>query len=107
MNKPRRTRKKPLEISWSDHARSDLGKIGEFIAKDNPQAALRWIEKLAQSVERLAVLPMSGRMVPEFRRKELREIIVQNYRIVYRIKPDEIEIVTVFEGHRSFPAVFS
>jgi len=108
MNKPRRTRKKkPLDISWSDRARSDLRKIGEFIAKDNPQAALRWIEKLAQAVDRLATLPTSGRIVPEFQRKDLREVIVHNYRIVYRIKTDEVEIVTVFEGHRSFPAVFS
>jgi hypothetical protein len=31
--------------------------------------------------------------------KRLREIIVKKYRIVYRIKHDCIEILTVFESH--------
>ena len=41
-----------------------------------------------------------GRQVPEFGRKDLRELIVRNYRIVYHLTADRIEIVTVFEGHR-------
>ena len=44
--------------------------------------------------------PEIGRIVPEFSNIKLREIIIKNYRIVYRIKKENIEILTVFESHR-------
>ena len=41
-----------------------------------------------------------GRMVPEISNPEIRETIIRKYRIVYRIHEEEIEILTVFEGHK-------
>ena len=46
---------------------------------------------------------MSGRIVPEYRRQDLREVLQGNYRIVYLVRKDAIEVVTVFEGHRLLP----
>ena len=46
------------------------------------------------------MFPESGRIVPEYNQKDLWEVIFQNYRIVYRIKPDIIEIVTITHGAR-------
>ena len=43
---------------------------------------------------------MAGRIVPEFERRDIREVLFRNYRIVYRVKEDQILILTVFEGHR-------
>ena len=48
--------------------------------------------------------PAFGRMVPERERPDLREVFVGSYRIVYRIRAESIDILTVFEGHRSFPS---
>jgi plasmid stabilization system protein ParE len=41
-----------------------------------------------------------GRGVPEIDRHDIREVIVQNYRIIYRLLPDEVEILTVHHGAR-------
>ncbi len=41
-----------------------------------------------------------GRVVPEINRKEIREIILGNYRIIYRIKKDVLEILTVYHSAR-------
>jgi len=92
-----------LSIYWSDKAKADLTDIGDFIARDNSRAAIQWIEKLMFAVEQAADMPFSGRIVPEFQRSELREIIRGNYRIVYRIGDNRIDVLTVFEGHRRFP----
>jgi plasmid stabilization system protein ParE len=54
------------------------------------------------AVERLAVFPESGRIVPEFRDPALREVLWRNYRIVYRCRSRCVEIVTVFHGARLF-----
>ena len=41
-----------------------------------------------------------GRIVPEISNPEIRELIVEKYRIVYRVQEEDIEILTVFEGHK-------
>jgi hypothetical protein len=41
-------------------------------------------------------------MVPEWESKDVREVFLRNYRIVYRLQKDSIHILTVFEGHRQF-----
>ena len=41
--------------------------------------------------------------MPEVERDDAREMIVGAYRIVYRVERTGISVLTVFEGHRSFP----
>lgn len=55
------------------------------------------------SIERLALLTESGRVVPERGDPEIREVIVKPYRAVYRYRPGRVEIVTVFRASRLLP----
>lgn len=66
-------------------------------------AARRWVERLRQRARDAAELPSSGRKVPEVGREDIREVFVRSYRIVYRVCPDEIHVLSVFEGHRLLP----
>lgn len=93
-------------ILWTRRAKEDLAAIGEYIAMDDPAAAVRWLDRLGGDVKRAAALPLSGRVVPELRAPGIREIIRGNYRIVYRVRKDAIDVLTVFEGHRRFPEDF-
>jgi plasmid stabilization system protein ParE len=45
-------------------------------------------------------MPLSGRVVPELERDDIREVFLRSYRIIYRVADDNIRILTVFEGHR-------
>lgn len=90
-------------LRWSRRAESDLEAIDAYIAADNPVAAARWIERLLERAQMAAMLPFAGRVVPEMGMETLREVFVRTYRIVYRIKGDEVQVITVFEGHRLFP----
>jgi toxin ParE1/3/4 len=54
------------------------------------------------SVERVAGFPLSGRVVPETRDPSLRETILGNYRIIYRVKSGLVEVLTVYHGARLF-----
>jgi len=38
--------RRPLAIHWSDRAKDDLAAIGDYIAADDPVAAMRWIDRL-------------------------------------------------------------
>lgn len=87
-------------ILWSDRARRDLLKIGDFIARDKPRAAASWVGRILEVVQRTALFPASGRIVPEIDRSDIREVILESYRIVYQLGETGITILTVFESHR-------
>jgi toxin ParE1/3/4 len=102
MNKKRRSATTPT-VRWTDRALANLEEIGDYIARDNPIAAQRWVLKLVSAAEKMASAPRAGRRVPEFGRDDLRETFLRSYRIVYRVLEQGIEILTVFEGHQQMP----
>ena len=85
-------------VSWTVQALDDLDAICEFIARDAPRYAQLFAIQAFETIDRLAMFPLSGRVVPEINRKEIREVILGNYRIVYRLKEEETEILTVHHG---------
>ena len=89
-----------LKVRWTENSIQDLLAIKEFIALDSPKRAETWIGELYFSGKNLVTFPQRGRIVPEFNQENIRELLIENYRLVYRIKPTSIEILTVFEGHR-------
>ena len=62
------------------------------------------VRRIVTTLERLAIFPESGRIVPERNEPDIREIIADPYRAVYRVKDGGVEIITVFRGSRSVPA---
>lgn len=88
-----------MRLRWTDRARRDLLSIGGIIARENPQGARGFLARLQVRARRAARFPRSGRIVPEFGREDLREIIEGNYRIVVRVRKASVEVLTVFEDH--------
>jgi len=85
-----------MKIRWTHEALLRLFEIEDFIAQDSPDRARQIIEH----TESLPDNPLSGRTVPEISNPDMRELILKKYRIVYRINGNDIDILTVFEGHR-------
>lgn len=83
------------KIIWSPRSVANLEDIFNYIAKDSTQYATFFANKIFGIVANLPQFPLSGRIVPEYRDENLREKIYENYRIVYRLKSDFIEIVTI------------
>jgi plasmid stabilization system protein ParE len=92
-----------VKVIWTEPADARLARIEAFVAEHNPAAAARLAERLVARSETLDRFPNRGRPVPEYPESDLRELIEGNYRIVYQVRGDTVEIVTVFEGHRQFP----
>ena len=89
-----------MSVLWSLRARKDLRSIGDFIARDKPDAAALWVDGILDAAQRAAVFPGAGRVVPEVGRDDIREVILRTYRIGYQVREDLIVILTVFDGHR-------
>ena len=90
-------------IIWSPLAIEDVEAIRDYVSRDSPRSADLLVERLVAAVERLGADPLAGRVVPELADERVREVIHGNYRIVYRVRPDAVEIATVFHGARLFP----
>jgi addiction module RelE/StbE family toxin len=96
------------QVRWTLQAVDDLEGIAQFIAHDSPQYASLFVMDVLDSVERLENFPKSGRVVPEMNNPDIREIILGNYRIIYRLKPELVEILTIYHGARLLnPAKFT
>jgi len=90
-------------VIWSPQAIRDVESIRAFIAQDSPSYAHLEARRIVAAVERLRAFPESGRPVPEREDSTIREVITSPYRIVYRLRGNVAEIVTVFRGSRQFP----
>ena len=90
-----------VKISWTARSRKDLQEIGEYIAKDSVDYARLTLEKLIDTAKLIERNSLIGRIVPEIKQKEIREIITGNYRIIYLLKDkNKAYILTVHHSSR-------
>lgn len=94
-----------MNLFWSDVAQADLDDIYDYIARDVPYYAETFLERLINATDRLQDYPRIGRKVPEAGyRDEIRELILQGYRIIYLLESDRIQVLTVVHGSRNLEA---
>jgi len=87
-----------MRVHWTDNALKHLLDIYEYISQNSPFYAERMVDRLTKRSEQIASFPMSGRNVPEYPAEDIREIIEKAYRIIYRIKPGQIDVLAVVHG---------
>ncbi len=92
------------QVTWTPQAADDLEAICLFIARDSPQLAATFADRVLRATDRLASYPRLGRTVPELGIENIREIIVGSYRVIYRFRHDEVHLVTVNHGARVLDA---
>ena len=92
-----------MRIKWSPLAIERVTDIALYISEDKPTASDKWVVSIFKTVEKLSTFPKSGRIVPEFSRDEIRELLHGNYRIVYQVSSSVIEILTVRHGSQILP----
>jgi toxin ParE1/3/4 len=92
-----------VKINWTDAAIAHLSSINDYVSEHSPGRAARLTEKILDRSVQFATFAYSGRMVPEFRRADVREVIEGSYRIIYRILPAQIDVVAVIHVRQDFP----
>jgi toxin ParE1/3/4 len=88
------------KIIWSELALEDLKNIHDYISNDSLIYANRVIEKIILRIEQLVNFPRSGRVVPELNNVSIRELIHDNYRIIYKVGAQKIFIVSIHHSAR-------
>jgi len=89
-----------VKVLWTENALKHLLDIYEYISQNSPTYATRMVDRLTRRSEQIANFPMSGREVPEYEAEDIREVIEKPYRIIYRVKSDQIDILAVVHAAR-------
>jgi toxin ParE1/3/4 len=92
-----------VNVEWTDAALEQLWAIHEYLARSSPEYAQRVVDRLTRRTQQIRSFPLSGRVVPEFNTPQIREVIEGPYRIIYYIKPDQIDVLAVIHGTQHIP----
>lgn len=97
------------KIKWTEKASNNLKSIHDYIARDSKIYAIRFIKSLIRATIKLEKMPYSGHILPELESYRFREVIYQNYRVVYRVLEgaNDVEILAVVHGAREIKKAFS
>lgn len=93
-----------VKLLWLISAKDDLKDIYDFIAADSTKYARHQIKKIIERTNVLKNNAYAGKIVREYDSDSIREIVIGNYRIIYRVINDKlIHIILIHHGARRFP----
>ncbi|MFZ2633126.1 MAG: type II toxin-antitoxin system RelE/ParE family toxin [Desulfosalsimonadaceae bacterium] len=92
-----------MKVLWTKNAIKHLASIYEYIAANSPAYAKRMVDKITRRSVQIADMPYSGRKVPEYEADDVRELIEYPYRVIYRIKTGQIDVLAVIHGAQQLP----
>jgi toxin ParE1/3/4 len=87
-----------MTVVWSNRALRSLSDIHSHIASDSEEAATQTVDRILRRGDQLAAFPNLGRVVERFGRPGIRELVESPYRIVYRVRRQDVEIIDVFHS---------
>ncbi len=93
-------------LKWSEAATQDLAEAAEFIARDSHFYAVALVREARAAARSLKALAERGRVVPEARSPEIREIFVKSYRLIYQLTLDEVIVVAFVHGARDLRRIW-
>ena len=83
-------------VRFTPTARTQLLAAVAYIRADRPQAARGFRDRVFEALAVLLEFPDSGRVIPEFPNLGFREVLVDSYRLFYRVKGDVIWVAGVW-----------
>lgn len=90
-----------MQVLWTPEAEQDRIDIWDYIAADNPTAAVRMDELFSTAAGRLVEHPKLGKAGKIVRTREL--VVHENYRLVYEIVQDTVWILILVHAARLWP----
>jgi plasmid stabilization system protein ParE len=92
-------------VVLTDEAKTDLERIGDFIAADNPRRAETFVGELLDRCLRLAETPGAFPLVPRYEQAGIRRRPYENYLIFYRIAETRVEILHILNGAQDYESI--
>jgi plasmid stabilization system protein ParE len=92
-----------VKVHWTGTARDHLWAIHAYVARNSPEYALRIVDRPTRRSQQIGQFPLSGREVAEFGVPQIRQVVEGPFRIIYYIKPDQIDVLAAIHGAQQIP----
>ena len=92
-----------MNVVWTNSAKRRLRLIHDYIAQHAPDAANNVVRRVLRRSRQIAEFPQSGRQVPELDHPDIREVLERPYRIIYLVRVDQIDVLTVMHTRQLLP----
>lgn len=93
-----------MKVHFTDAASEQLDGIYAWIAANSPHYAKRVVDRITQKAMNIGILPKAAGIVPEYSRPDIREVLQYQYRIIYRLLDDRVDILAIVHGAKPLPA---
>lgn len=80
-------------VKWTKTALKNLEVIADYIAQDNPQATITFVQELRVKTQALGEFPSVGKVGRVFGTREL--VLHENYTAIYRVKDASVQILRI------------
>lgn len=88
-------------VVWTEPALENLAGIRQYISQTSSLYAEQMLRRILERGKQLEAFPESGRVVPEIGKPDVREVIEQPYRVIYRVKAASVEVLAVVHARRA------
>lgn len=92
-------------VVLTDEAKTDLERIGDFIALDSPERAETFVGELLDRCLRLAEMPRAFPLVPRYEQTGIRRRPYENYLVFYRVAETRVEILHILNGAQNYESI--
>ena len=86
------------KIIWSAKAADNLEFACDKLALFSGERARQFAAAVIEQIEKLEKFPLMGRIVPEYNDSHTRELIFEDYRLIYRVENEAIKIGQIRHG---------
>ena len=92
-----------MRVFWTPLAHRRLGEIEAYIARDSPKVARTVASRLVMRSKSLEHPPLLGRRLAQYP-GDVRELLERPFRVIFRVKRERIEIVTIMHYRQLLPS---
>ena len=93
-----------MKVGWTEKASADALAIHAYISEQSEiYADAIYARIVARPDPQLVEHPLSGSIVPEYGRDDIREVFVHSFRLIYLVLDDEVRILTIIHGAQLIP----
>ena len=94
-------------VIWTETAWIDLENIANYIVRDSPYYAASFVREIRDRARSLSRMAMRGHVVPEIGDKQIRELIIRSYRLIYRVEKSRVAVLAIVHGARDLKALWA
>jgi len=92
-----------LALRWTERAVTNLADIADYISRNSTVYAEGVVLRIDQQLALLRRHPHLGKPAPEAEALDVRELVIDSYRVFYRPRTDCIELLAIVHGRQQLP----